>query len=186
MPAVQGEEGMKLAYADPPYMGQAKRHYKNDPSGIPAQEVDYWLLTAKLLQEYDGFALSASSTSMLRLNQMFYGDNPYKPTNPDIRIAPWCKPHCSWKPWNAVPYTYEIVYFRSVRIKGQRIPQSPRDHCVCSSTRQQGTHGAKPVAFCEWILDLIGFDETRDTIDDLYPGSGVFTKVASDYLHLTR
>jgi hypothetical protein len=31
---------MRLAYADPPHIGQARRHYANDPSGVPAEEVD--------------------------------------------------------------------------------------------------------------------------------------------------
>ena len=55
---------MKLAYADPPYIGQAKRHYSHDPSGIPAEEVDYEELIRTLLTEYDGWVLSASSPSI--------------------------------------------------------------------------------------------------------------------------
>lgn len=39
---------MRIAYADPPYIGQAKRHYRNDPSGIPAAEVDHAALIAEM------------------------------------------------------------------------------------------------------------------------------------------
>lgn len=167
---------MKLAYADPPYLGQAKRHYSNDPSGIPAKEVDHVELINRLLTEYDGFALSASAPSIHYINLIIHGSdsNPKRWLNKDVRIAPWVKPHCSWKPWNSVAYTWEPVFFRTVRKKGQR--PTPRDHVSVSSTRQKGTHGAKPDPFCDWILDIIGYEPGRDTIDDLYPGSGAFTK----------
>lgn len=49
---------MRLAYADPPYIGQARRHYANDPSGVPAEEVDHEALL-DLLQGYDGWARGA-------------------------------------------------------------------------------------------------------------------------------
>ena len=159
---------MKLAYADPPYLGQAKRHYKNDPSGIVACEVDHISLIQKLLTEYDGFALSASSPSIPILCNIFAEIN----TGSPVRIAAWVKPHCSWKSWNNVAYTWEPVFFRSVRKTGER--PTPRDHIIANSTRQKGTHGAKPDEFCSWILDLIGY-QPSDQIDDLYPGSGAFT-----------
>lgn len=172
---------MRLVYSDPPYLGQAKRHYSNDPSGIPAKEVNYPALVAHLLADYDGFALSASEPSIHYLNLLIHGPelDPKRWLNKDVRIAPWVKPHCSWKPWNSVAYTWEPVFFRTVRSKGAR--PTPRDHLVCNSTRQKGTHGAKPEEFCEWILDLIGYDPARDTIEDMYPGSGVFTRVAQRY-----
>lgn len=41
---------MKFAYADPPYIGQAKRHYSHDPR---CAEIDHTKLIAELAQ-YDG------------------------------------------------------------------------------------------------------------------------------------
>lgn len=38
-------------------------------------------------------------------------------------------------------------------------------------TMKKGTHGAKPPEFCDWILDLIGY-QIGDEFDDLYPGTG--------------
>ena len=40
---------MNFAIADPPYIGQAKRHYANDPSGIVAAEVDHVELIERML-----------------------------------------------------------------------------------------------------------------------------------------
>jgi len=167
---------MKLGYGDPPYIGQASRHYKNDPSGIKAEEVDHVALVNHLLDDFDGFALSCSSPTIWQIGRMFHGDDIFYTLNPDVRLAVWVKPHCSWKPWYRVPYTWEGVFFKTVRTVGQRVPQSPRDHHVAASTRTRGTHGAKPDSFCDWILDLVGYDPTRDTIEDLYPGSGAFTR----------
>ena len=51
-------ECVKFAYADPPYIGQAKRHYSHDPN---CAEVDHAELIAQLCSEFpDGWALSAS------------------------------------------------------------------------------------------------------------------------------
>ena len=51
---------MRLAYADPPYVGQAKKHYSHDPK---CAEVDHAALFRQL-SEYDGWALSLSSPSL--------------------------------------------------------------------------------------------------------------------------
>lgn len=51
---------MRLAYADPPYMGQARKHYRDDPR---CAEVDHAALFRQLA-EYDGWALSLSSPSL--------------------------------------------------------------------------------------------------------------------------
>ncbi len=171
----QKRSSAKLAYADPPYIGQAKRHYKNDPSGIKAEEVDHVELLKCLLNEYDGFALSASSPSLWQILMMIHGTDPKNKKNPDVRVGAWVKPHCSWKPWNVVAYTWEPVFFRTTRSKGSR--PTPRDHVIACSTRQKGTHGAKPEEFCNWIVDLLS--NTPQTIDDLYPGSGAFSRVVA-------
>jgi len=51
---------MRFAYADPPYMGQAKKHYSHDPN---CAEVDHAALIERL-NAYDGWALSLSTPSL--------------------------------------------------------------------------------------------------------------------------
>jgi len=150
-----------LCYADPPYVGQAKRHYSNDPSGIVAEEVDYPALM-KRLEKYDGWALSASSPSLKYLLNL---------APEGTRTAAWVKPFCSWKPTHRVQYCWEPVLFIPARPKGSRAVPSTRDYVIANMTMKRGTHGAKPDAFCSWVLDLVGWQE-GDEIDDLYPGSG--------------
>jgi hypothetical protein len=163
---------MRLGYADPPYPGQARRHYKNDPSGIAAEEVDHKELIEHLLQQYDGWALSTNEPGIEHIKDLFpkgfFKEN-------HIRIAPWVKPWAFFKPWVRVQYTWEPVLYVPTRPRGTKEIPSTRDHVIANATRKKGTCGAKPPEFCDWILDLLGW-QPGDTVDDLYPGSGAFTE----------
>jgi hypothetical protein len=161
---------MRLAYGDPPYIGQAKRHYSNDPSGIPAEEVDHHALIEKMMGEYDGWALSASSPSIPQICSIIADLGGYTGDVP-VRMGAWGKSFCSWKPSHRVQYTWEPVFFVPVRPRGSRNVPSVRDHLVCRMTMKKGTHGAKPPEFNDWILNLLGYQE-GDEFDDLYPGTG--------------
>jgi hypothetical protein len=166
---------MKLCFSDPPYPGQAKRHYSNDPSGIPAEEVDQVELIQRMIRDYDGWAMSTSSPGLFRILQDF-NDN-YAIEGPEfflengIRMASWVKPFCSWKPTHRVQYCWEPVLFKPARTKGGRGIPSCRDFLSANITLRRGTHGCKPDAFNDWILDLIGY-KPGDTMDDLFPGTG--------------
>lgn len=153
---------MKLAYADPPYIGQAKKHYSHDSN---CAEVDHVELI-KQLCEYDGWALSASSPS---LHQIL----PLCP--PEIRIAAWVKPFCSFKPNVNPAYAWEPVLFIPAR-RYSRDKLTTRDWLSASITLKKGLSGVKPEIFCLWIFALMGA-ERGDTLNDLYPGSGVVTKM---------
>ena len=54
---------MRVAYADPPYPGQAKRHYGGHPDY--AGEVDHAELVYRLVSEFDGYCLHTSSSALL-------------------------------------------------------------------------------------------------------------------------
>lgn len=43
-------------------------------------------------------------------------------------------------------------------------------------TLKKGLTGAKPEAFCRWVLDLLNF-QPGDTLDDLFPGTGVMGRM---------
>jgi len=51
----------RIRYADPPYPGQASKHYADDPR---CAEVDHRQLIADLEASGDAWALSTSSTAL--------------------------------------------------------------------------------------------------------------------------
>ena len=153
---------MKVAYADPPYIGQAKCHYSNDPQ---CAEVDHAELIGRLCRDYDAWALSCSSTT---LNEVFS----YCPN--DVRVAAWVKPFASFKPNVNPAYCWEPVVFWHPR-KRKRHEITVRDWLAESCTMKRGLVGAKSEKFCFWIFDLLNLNRD-DEFHDLYPGSGAVTR----------
>ncbi len=149
---------MKIAYADPPYVGQARRHYNES-------EVDYPSLIAKLQSEYDGWALSCSSPSLRVLL-------PLCPEN--VRVMAWVKPFAAFKPGVNPAYAWEPVLVVGGRRKTRTEP-TIRDWVSANITLKKGLVGVKPDAFSFWLFDMLGLRPT-DQFHDLYPGSGAVTR----------
>jgi hypothetical protein len=155
---------MKIAYADPPYLGMGKKMYgKLHPeAGIwddPQSHID---LMATLDAEYDAWALSLTSTSLTLLL-------PGAPAG--SRVGAWVKPFAAWRPNHRVQYTWEPIIFRTKRSKGGKGIPSVRDHISCNIAMKKGLQGAKPDAFNDYIIDLLGYEE-GDVFVDLFPGTG--------------
>lgn len=147
---------MKFAYADPPYVGQAKRHY-----GRGGREVNYPLLLAHL-DTFDGWALSLSSVSLRTLL-------PLCPA--DVRVMAWVKPWFAFK--GRLPgYAWEPIIARGGRLnrsaKGASERGTLHDWVACSITNSRSVHGAKPMGFCFWLFRTVGLTPS----DELFPGSG--------------
>lgn len=148
---------MKVAYADPPYIGCANKYPEK-------QEVNHKELIDRL-SFYDGWALSCSSPSLQYLLSICPGD---------VRIAAWVKPFCSFKPNVNPAYSWEPVIFRGAR-KRDRAEPTIKDHVIASITLKKGLVGAKPPEFCFWLFDLLGL-QMGDYFHDLYPGTGIVTE----------
>lgn len=167
---------MKFAYADPPYIGQAKRHYKNDPSGIEAQEVDHEALINMLEIQYpDGWALSLSSPSLRCIL-------PICPSR--ARVMAWVKPFCSFKPGVPIAYAWEPIIVCGGRPR-TRNQDTCRDWVSANITLQKGTHGAKPTRFCWQLFNWLNIEE-GDELADLYPGSGAVSNELAYWLTTSR
>jgi hypothetical protein len=172
--AAGGGEEVRFAYADPPYIGQAKRHY-NCP------EIDHVVLIATLEQEFpDGWALSASSPTLNFLLNL---------CTVKVRVGVWCKSFCAFKRGVRPAYAWEPVIFSGGRnpMNGHRaaIPErngkqlTPKDYIECPITLKKGLVGAKPEKVCRWILDLLNF-QPGDELVDMFPGTGVMGRVAGE------
>jgi len=165
---------MRFAFADPPYIGQASKHYGNHPDY--AGEVDHAELISRLVRDYpDGWALSCSSPSLKVI----------LPLCPDdVRVMAWVKPFASFKPGVGVAYAWEPVIMRGGRARDRSDP-TIRDWVSANITLERGTHGAKPAEFCYWLFDVLGI-ERGDTLVDLYPGSGAVTKALETWQRQLR
>lgn len=161
---------MRFAYADPPYIGQAKKHYSDDPQ---AAEVDHDLLIAQLERKYDGWALSLSAPS-LGIVLALCGEHGLYLEDQTIRLGMWAKPFCSFKKGIGQAYAFEPVIFRNIRKRTRNQP-TVRDYVSTPITLKRGVHGAKPEAFCFWLFEFANL-QPGDTLIDLYPGSGAVSQ----------
>lgn len=147
---------MRLAYADPPYPGKAHLY-------VEGVEVDHVELVERLC-EYDGWALSTDEKNL----QYVLSLCPSK-----VRVLAWCKPNAppfqqpwprrSWEPVICVPARADRDSVSSYYVESR----PPSGFCG------RGFTGSKPLGFCEWLIRCLGADPDVDTLDDLFPGTGV-------------
>jgi len=168
---------MRFAYADPPYLGQA-RHYRGHPqSAVWDDPETHRRLIDRLSVAYpDGWALSASSPSLRVLLPMCPAD---------VRVGAWVKPFHIYKKGVRPAYAWEPLIYRGGRNTNPPVPEkggkaiTPKDFVSANITLRKGLTGAKPEAFCRWLLDLLGW-QVGDTVDDMFPGTGVLGRVLLD------
>lgn len=157
---------MRFAYADPPYIGQATKHYSHDAR---CAEVDHAELIAKL-NGYDAWALSLSSPTLRIILPM---------CPEDVRVMAWVKPFASFKPNVNPAYAWEPVIVRGGR-KRPRTEPTVRDWVSANITLRKGLSGAKPPAFCFWLFDVLGM-QAGDEFDDIFPGTGGVSRAWDEY-----
>lgn len=165
MPSYKERPDRKLvmAFADPPYPGQAKKHYADHPDY--AGEVDHAQLIERLERDYpDGWALSTSSPALRDILPL---------CPPEVRVMAWVKPFCAFKRNVRVAYAWEPVLVRVA----ERLPgaEPTRDFIAESITMKRGLTGVKPERFCHWLFAAMGLRPT-DQLDDLFPGSGAVAR----------
>jgi hypothetical protein len=153
---------MRVAYADPPYIGQAKKHYGQ----FGGSEVDHAALVAQLEREYpDGWALSCSSPTLRQILEL---------CPVEARVMAWVKPFASFKPGVNPGYCWEPVIVRGGRPR-TREQDTVRDFISANITLQRGMPGAKPDGFCYWLFEVLNL-QPGDEFADLFPGSGAVSR----------
>lgn len=164
---------MRFAYADPPYLGTAKKFYGQ----LHAAAADYddpqehKRLIERMTDEFaDGWALSMTSGNLIDLAGFFPKGS---------RIGSWVKPFASFKPGVGVAYAWEPVVFYGGRPRTRTQP-TVRDWCAVNITLRRGFTGAKPSAFVAWVLDVLNA-EPADEVEDLFPGSGAVTQAINEW-----
>lgn len=158
----------RLAIADPPYPGQAAKHYRQHPDY--AGEVDHLQLLKRLDDEYDGWALHTSSTALPEVLCMAHGAG-----IGGYRVMAWVKPFAAFKRNVSVAYAWEPVLVKPARkpvVSGRLVS---RDFIAEPITMRRGLSGAKPEAVSRWLFEVMAA-EPGDTLDDLFPGTGAITR----------
>lgn len=157
---------MRFAYADPPYLGCGKLYAAHHPDALDWDDPKrHRQLVQQLCDEYpDGWVMSLSSPSLRTILPM---------CPDDCRWGPWVKPFAVFKPNVNPAYAFEPVIWRGGR-KFTRQDPTVRDWVSENITLKRGLTGAKPRAFCLWVIDLMNA-QPGDDFDDLFPGTGAFT-----------
>lgn len=148
---------LRIAYADPPYIGQAKKHYRHDPR---CSEVDHAELI-EYLNTFDAWALSCSSPTLKQILAM---------CPDDVRVMAWVKPFCAFKVNVNPAYAWEPVIVRGGR-KRTRQQETLRDWFSHVITLKKGLVGVKPEKVCHWLFGVLNL-QPHDEFHDLFPGSG--------------
>lgn len=155
---------MHFAYADPPYPGLSRRYYKRH--GDFGGEVDHRELVSRLTAgRYDGWAISTSAPALRDVWEL---------CPRGTRLHVWVKgprKTKSYTPLNA----FEPVLVFGGRPRKEAVVEDLCDVLLWGG-RQHSHPGAlvgmKSAPFCSWLFDLLGAC-SGDTLDDLFPGSGV-------------
>jgi hypothetical protein len=160
---------LSFAYADPPYLGCSHLYPEHPDAARWDDPGEHGMLMAELDANYDGWALSLSVPSLTSLLAV---------APPGVRIAAWVKPFAAYKRNVRVAYTWEPVIWKRTAPRRDGDPVG-RDHLSCNITMRRGLTGAKPEAFCRWVLMLLGWQE-GDSMFDVFPGTGVMGRVAGE------
>lgn len=176
---------MKLAIADPPYLGRARRWYGDGRGHSGGRgradehpEANKWddpkaheLLVDELEAEYDGWAIAMTPDSLSTY----------------LRVAPVASRVASWTRGNAIPSGARVrSLWEPVLV---RVPDERRAHgtgaivddVLTAGITPGGFPGRKPEAWTHWVLTMLGYDPEVDELVDVFPGSGAVAAAAANY-----
>ena len=185
---------MRLALADPPYLGRAEMWYGErrvkdfneggNLRGNPARKADchpdaaVWddpathrALVDQLVKGYDGWVIALLPDNL----------HEYLCWVPrDTRIAVWhvldvmpTGQHPRRR-WEAVLVSRPVGRRRVIDV-----PLAVGD-VLTSGKPKQGFPGQKPRQWTEWCLSMLGYCPTHDTVDDLFHGSGAVSAALAE------
>jgi hypothetical protein len=172
---------IRVAYADPPYVGQAKKHYGDHRDY--AGEVDHRDLIHRLAGDYpDGWALSCSCQSLQEILRLA----------PDgVRVGAWFKPWSNMLPGIRMQYSWEPIVICGGRpgkhVKGDALLRdwvmANPDGFTFREIESDAVIGRKPERFCFWLFDALGL-QADDEFIDMFSGNGAVTRAWGSWVDL--
>jgi len=180
---------MKLAIADPPYLGRAVRWYgaggcgdgygKGQADNHPEAHIwdkpeTHQEMVRHLETNYDGWVIALSVHSLSTYLEVIKTDS-----RNGIRVMSWVKPSAVTS-GSRITNTWEPVIVRvPASRKGWNSGERMTDTLICPPMRS-GFVGAKPEAWTHWVLDAMGY-VAGDEVIDLFNGSGAVSKAVNNY-----
>jgi hypothetical protein len=180
---------MKLAIADPPYLGRAVRWYgaggcgdgKGKGQADNHPEAYLWdspqthiQLVRDLNAKYDGWAIAMSVHSLSTYLQEIETDS-----RNGIRVCVWHKPSAI-QSGSRISNNWEPVLIKVPSTRKGWKSEAPRVKDVLTANPlRQNFVGSKPYEWTRWVLDLLGYEE-GDTVDDLFNGSGAVSEALKE------
>jgi hypothetical protein len=171
---------MRLAIADPPYLGRARRYYHEKGGGRAYgqgvadhhDDADEWdrperheQLVRQLEFGYDGWAIATAANRLAV----------YTLACPEARIAVWHRENAQ-PSGSRIRNVWEAVV---LWVPESRRGRNSADGFLTPDVLRAGVEmkrakfaGAKPMKWTRWVLDMLGYEPEDDTVDDLFPGSG--------------
>ena len=179
---------MKIAIADPPYLGRAERWYgiSGEGNGHGLGKADehpeayLWDdpkthkdMVHNLESNYDSWAIAMSVHSLSTYLKVIETDS-----RNGIRVCVWNKPS-SFTSGSRIKNTWEPVIIKVHESRrgyggGFRV----NDLMTCPPPRKNFI-GSKPPAWTAWVLELLGYQE-GDTVEDLFPGSNAVSNALAN------
>ncbi len=190
----QGVGEVRLAIADPPYLGRADRWYGDGRGGGRTRTDGLWArngrkpdhhpdaavwdapaahqaLIAALERDYDGWVLAGAADSLPVL---------LAAAPPAAQLAVWSKPNAMsggariLNRWE--PVLVRVPDARRRRESGPRVTDT-----LHAATRQLGFMGAKPPEWTRWVAAMLGYEPSVDELHDLFAGSGAVASAITTY-----
>jgi hypothetical protein len=186
---------LKLAIADPPYLGRASTWYGSSirksqlgaahggSATVNYKPADYhpeahlWddiqthkKLIKQLESDYDGFALCLAHDNLQQLLPLF-----------SVKVKV-----CIWHKWtlpsrSCISNSYEPVIVKVPELrKGATKGLTTPDVMTYQKREGVGFAGRKPEAFTHWVLNLLQYEQ-GDQVDDLFNGSGAVIDALNSY-----
>jgi len=187
---------VRLAIADPPYLGRAEMFYGagdvanmnrggrinptykadlHDEAHVWDDPASHEGLVRRLAAEYDGWAIA-----MVPANLPQYLSWVPRRT----RVAVWHDPRVMptgqhpRRRWEPV-----LIFVPEGRRRVVDVPHPVGDVLTCPHPSGSFA-GSKPPEWTRWVLDMLGYDAAVDTVDDLFGGSGaVSSEIAQTVLN---
>ncbi len=179
---------IKLAIADPPYLGRANRWYGDgcgDGYGVGRAdshpEAKKWddpkshvQLVHDLNDNYDSWAIAMTVHSLSTYLSVIDTDS-----RNGIRVMSWIKPNAVTS-GSRVTNSWEPVIVKIAKERrGWKNGVHVKDY-LSAAPMKSGFVGAKPEAWTHWVLDAMGYIE-GDEVTDIFAGSGAVTRALTSY-----